>query len=60
MPSPICTVTPGARNFSGVSRNEIASNMPSQTKTTAVASDDEALTGQPRRSERARVDRGRS
>ena len=26
-------VTPGARNFSGVSRNEIASTMPSQTKT---------------------------
>lgn len=32
MPKPICSVTPGARNFSGASRNEIASTMPSQTK----------------------------
>jgi hypothetical protein len=56
MPSLICTVTPGARNFSGVSRNEIASTMPSQTKTTAVASDVDALTAQPRSSKSARRD----
>ncbi len=37
MPSPICNVTLGARNFSGASRNEMASTMPSQTKVTATA-----------------------
>ena len=37
MPSPICKVTLGARNFSGASRNEMASTMPSQTKVTATA-----------------------
>lgn len=38
MPSPIGSVTPGARNFSGASRNEIAKTMPSQMNVTAVAS----------------------
>ncbi|GAA4195977.1 hypothetical protein GCM10023074_21030 [Microbispora amethystogenes] len=37
MPRPIGTVTPGARNFSGASRNEIASTIPSQTKVAAAA-----------------------
>ncbi|GLP69685.1 hypothetical protein TUSST3_63070 [Streptomyces sp. TUS-ST3] len=30
-------VTPGARNFSGASRKEIASTIPSHTKVTALA-----------------------
>jgi hypothetical protein len=37
MPRPIRTVTPGARNFSGASRNEMATTMPSHVKTAAVA-----------------------
>src|SRR4051794_11593754 len=37
MPSPTLSVTPGARNFSGASTNEIASTMPSHTKTAAIA-----------------------
>ena len=37
MPRPIRSVTPGARNFSGPSRNEMATTMPSHTKTVAVA-----------------------
>lgn len=45
MPSPICLVTVGARNFSGASRNEIASTMPSHTKVTATATADPPLTG---------------
>ena len=36
MPSPRGTVMPGARNFSGVSRNEMASTMPSHTNATAA------------------------
>jgi hypothetical protein len=38
MPSPSCTVMPGARNLSGASRNEMASTMPHQRKIEAVAS----------------------
>ncbi|HEU5386099.1 MAG TPA: hypothetical protein VFV73_09390 [Streptosporangiaceae bacterium] len=37
MPSPMGIVTPGARNFSGASRNEIARTIPSHTKVTATA-----------------------
>ena len=54
MPSPNGAVIPGARNFSGVSRNEIASTIPSQTngtptcttpaKPTLIAGVDEAIT----------------
>ena len=44
MPSPIGSVTPGARNFSGASMNEIASTMPSQTNTAAAATADAAFT----------------
>lgn len=36
MPSPIGMVTPGARNFSGASRKEIARTIPSHTKVTAT------------------------
>jgi hypothetical protein len=32
------TVTPGARNFNGVSRNEMASTMPNQTSVAAAQS----------------------
>ena len=38
MPSPTFSVTPGARNFSGASTNEMASTMPTHTNTTAAAS----------------------
>ncbi len=37
MPSPSGMVTPGARNFRGASRKEIARTMPSHTKTAAPA-----------------------
>src|SRR5690606_35059861 len=37
IPNPIRVVTPGARNFNGASRKEIASTMPNQLKTTATA-----------------------
>jgi len=37
MPSPIGIVTPGARNFRGASRNEIARTIPSHVKVTATA-----------------------
>ena len=36
IPHPRGTVPPGARNFSGASRNEIASTIPSQVKVTAI------------------------
>lgn len=36
IPSPSGTVTPGARNFSGASRNEIATTIPSQMNVTAI------------------------
>ena len=49
MPSPMGTVTPGARNLRGASRNEMASTMPSHTKVTAVASDNAEVTVVPRR-----------
>ncbi|CPC06178.1 Uncharacterised protein [Mycobacterium tuberculosis] len=44
MPSPICSVTPAARNFSGASRNEIATTIPSQTNATATSIAGPALT----------------
>ena len=44
IPRPICSVTLGARNFSGASRNEMASTMPSQTKITATATARATLT----------------
>src|SRR5690625_3407649 len=44
MPSPIRTVTSGARNFSGASRKEMATTMPSQTNVVATAS---AVIGSP-------------
>ncbi len=47
MPRPISSVTPGARNFSGASRKEIASTMPSHTKVTATATAVPAVTGAP-------------
>ena len=40
-------VTPGARNFSGASRNEIASTMPSQTKIAATATATQVSTAPP-------------
>jgi hypothetical protein len=49
MPSPICNVTLGARNFSGASKNEMASTMPSQTKVTATVIAGPVFTGRPRR-----------
>ncbi len=47
MPSPSWMVTPGARNFSGASRNEIASTMPSQTKIAATATPAQVSTSSP-------------
>ena len=44
MPRPTCRETPGARNFSGASMNEIATTMPSHTKIAATATADAALT----------------
>src|SRR5690349_10626307 len=44
MPSPICSVTPGARNFSGVSMKEMASTMPSHIKIAATATAEAAST----------------
>ncbi len=43
IPSPIGTVTPGARNFRGVSRNEIAKTIPSHTKTIETAATDSVV-----------------
>jgi hypothetical protein len=37
MPSPIASVTPGARNYSGASMKEIANTMPSHTNAAAAA-----------------------
>ena len=44
MPRPICSVTPGARNFSGASMKEMASTMPSHTNTAATATAEAACT----------------
>jgi hypothetical protein len=44
MPSPSSMVIPGARNFSGVSTNEIASTIPSQTTGTAICETSAPLT----------------
>jgi hypothetical protein len=38
MPRPIWSVTPGARNFNGASKPEMASTIPSQMKIAATAS----------------------
>ena len=46
-------MTPGARNLSGASRNEIASTMPSQMKVAAIATRELASTA-------AAYDRGRA
>lgn len=43
IPSPIGTVTPGARNFKGVSKNEIAKSIPSHTKTIETATADSVV-----------------
>ena len=47
MPRPIGIVTPGARNFIGASRNEIASTMPSQTKIAATATEEAVFMRDP-------------
>jgi hypothetical protein len=44
IPIPICSVTPGARNFNGASRKEIATTMPIQRNVTAVARGDQSVT----------------